>query len=141
MSISSEISRIEQSKNNITESIRNKGVSVPPDIKIDNIPTYIDSISVCKYLAILCNPNEFVLNENSTSERDEYVFSCPFEGEINSETIIFSIFQIPINNENFTQDEIESFSHITEVGISSKIDIYANSKIETQVGIIIGCIL
>lgn len=44
MSIQSEIDRIVSSKSNIRNSILNKGVDVPENIKIDNYNTYIDMI-------------------------------------------------------------------------------------------------
>ena len=44
MSISSEITRISNAKTAITESIANKGVTVPSGTKIDGMATLIDSI-------------------------------------------------------------------------------------------------
>ena len=44
MSISSEITRISNAKTAISESIANKGVTVPSGTKIDGMATLIDSI-------------------------------------------------------------------------------------------------
>lgn len=44
MSIATEIQRIQGAKDSIKSSIENKGVTVPSDAKLDDYPSYIDSI-------------------------------------------------------------------------------------------------
>jgi len=45
MAISNQIARLMQAKANIAEAIENKGVTVPPEAKLDEYPDFIDQIS------------------------------------------------------------------------------------------------
>ena len=71
MSISSEITRISNAKTAISESIANKGVTVPSGTKIDGMATLIDSIQIGGAPSLQSKSVTYTSNGTATITPDE----------------------------------------------------------------------
>lgn len=55
MSIATEITRLQNAKSSIVQAIEDKGVSVPDNVKIDEVATYVENIDTAND-AVRYNP-------------------------------------------------------------------------------------
>lgn len=138
MSISSEINRIENSKQDIRNAIISKGVYVPTSASLDTYDTYINQIENLNYYQFKFTASSWTYNSAIPNSLKKYKKSFSLPSGMNTSSNIVSYIQVPYYSAGFTSNELDACYYWSEIEItSSNIIFYSSSNIDINFSIVV----
>lgn len=138
MSISSEINRIKNSKQDIRNAIIAKGVNVPSNASLDTYDTYVNQIKNLRFYQFKFTASSWTSNSSTTNSLNKYKKSFSLPSGMSKSSNIVSYIQVPYNSTSFTNNELDACYYWSEIEItSSNVVFYSSSNININFSIIV----